>query len=82
MNPVAVAPVEELQRVTRNVLCTDYECCLEVALFRGWKNFSCKSCASFHPAQRTALEWHEDGLCCADLLSIVFGFWIMPETDL
>ncbi len=78
MTPVPARPVDELQRVTRKVFCKRYAACLNLALSRGWQNFSCSACADFDPAERPALDWIEDALQCADLLNIVFG--IMPET--
>lgn len=72
-NPICARAVEEPQRVERKVFCKHSERCLDVALSRGWANFSCKSCADFDPVERSAREWIEDGSQCADLLSVVFG---------
>ncbi|MGA2027477.1 MAG: hypothetical protein ABSH17_10490 [Syntrophobacteraceae bacterium] len=77
-NIVCARAVEEPQRVERKVFCKYYECCLDVALSRGWANFSCKSCADFGPVERSAREWIEDESQCADLLSVVFGLQLMP----
>jgi hypothetical protein len=80
MNPVQARPVDELQKVNRNVLCKHYDGCLDVALSQGWKSFSCGSCACFSLIQKSPLEWEEDMLRCGALLGVVFGRRIMPET--
>jgi hypothetical protein len=82
MNPVSARPIDELQRVKRNVFCEHYEACLDIALFKGWRSFSCGHCANFSQAQKSCAEWQGDALCCGDLISVVFGLSIMPETDL
>jgi len=78
MNPIPARPVEELQKVSRNVLCTSYDNCLDLALSKGWQNFSCRNCAAFSPIQKTALDWEEDALRCGALVGIVFYFQSMP----
>lgn len=74
MNPVQARPVDELQRVTRNVLCKHYDGCLDVALSQGWKSFSCESCTDFNLLQKSPLAWREDAMCCSSLLSVIFGW--------
>ncbi len=78
MNPISARAVEEPGRVNRNVLCEHYEDCLDVTLSRDWPGFSCESCGSFSPAQKSPLAWYEDAQSCADLIEVVFGWWIVP----
>ncbi|MGO9375454.1 MAG: hypothetical protein ACLQBD_25655 [Syntrophobacteraceae bacterium] len=79
MNPIAARAVEEPEKVNRNVFCKLYEDCLDVALSRGWKSFSCGSCADFSPLQKAPLSWQEDMMCCGALVGVVFGLRIMPQ---
>jgi hypothetical protein len=80
MNPVQARPVDELQRVHRNVFCENYDCCLDFTLLKGWRNFSCASCACCSLMQKTPADWEEDMLRCGALVGVVFGLLIMPET--
>lgn len=81
MNPVPARAVEELHRVHRNVFCKHYDRCLDLALRRAWKSFSCERCQCFSLLQKEPLDWEEDGLRCGAVLGVVFGFIGMPETD-
>lgn len=78
MKPVQARPVDELQRVNRNVLCEFYDRCLDLTLLRGWEGFSCGKCTCFSLIQKSPLEWEEDMLRCGALLGVVFGRRIMP----
>ncbi len=80
MNPIRAGAVEELRKVSRNVFCKHYDGCLDLTLQRGWKSFSCRSCADFNLIQKSPLDWEEDALRCGALAGVVFGFVIMPET--
>ncbi len=81
MTPVSARPVDEPQKVNRNVFCKNYDVCLDLAISRGWQNFTCEMCASFSAMQKMPAQWRQDGLRCAAVIAVLWGLMVMPEDD-
>ena len=80
MNPTRARAVEEVENVERNVLCQSYDSCLDLALCKSWKGFSCNDCTCFSPMQKCWEDWEEDNFRCGALVGVIYGFRGMPET--
>jgi hypothetical protein len=69
-NPTASKLAKSPQKVDRRVLCAGYEGCLDMAIKRNWRGFSCRKCRSFHPLQLSSIEWRLDSMACTVLLGV------------
>ena len=80
MNPSRVPGVEDPEKVERELLCVNYDSCLDLALSKSWKGFSCNDCKCFSPMQKCWEDWEEDMYRCGALIGVVYGFRGMSET--
>jgi hypothetical protein len=51
-------------------MCAAYECCLDEAVRRNWRGFSCRKCRAFKPLQFDPSEWLLDTLACTALIYV------------
>ena len=51
-------------------MCAGYECCLDDAIRRKWRGFSCRKCRAFKPLQLDSSEWLLDSLVCLALIGV------------
>jgi len=77
-NPVPAPPAGEANGVRRHVFCRRYSVCLDMAVQKGWKGFSCLECRGFQKGERIIDEWLQDMEACGLLLGVIFGNRCMP----
>lgn len=58
----------------RKVMCAHYGACLDVALQKSWKGFTCAQCLDYAHVEMDPLEWLEDGIRCRAL-----GYAVLHE---
>jgi len=51
-------------------MCASYERCLDKAVTRNWRGFSCRNCRTFKPLQFDSNEWFLDSLACFALIAV------------
>ena len=51
-------------------MCAGYECCLDEAIRKKWRGFSCRMCRAFKPLQLDSSEWLLDSLVCLALIGV------------
>jgi hypothetical protein len=49
-------------------MCADYERCLDEAIRRRWRGFSCRKCRAFRPLHLDPDDWLLDYLACIALI--------------
>jgi hypothetical protein len=49
-------------------MCACYESCLEEAIKRRWRGFSCRKCYAFKPLELDPIDWLLDSLACVALI--------------
>ncbi len=69
-NPTASKVARNPPKVDRRVMCAGYECCLDEAIRRKWRGFSCGKCGAFKPLQLDPSEWLLDTLACTALMYV------------
>jgi hypothetical protein len=69
-NPTVSSPATCPSKVERKVLCAVYEDCLDEAIRRNWRGFSCRKCRAFQPLEFGPSEWHLDSLACIALMAV------------
>ena len=51
-------------------MCAGYEHCLDVAVRRKWRGFSCCRCRAFQPLVLDPIDWYLDFLACTVLMGV------------
>ena len=69
-NPTASGVASSPSRVERRVMCAGYERCLDEAIIRHWRGFSCRMCHAFQPLELDSSEWFLDWLACVALVGV------------
>ena len=69
-NPTTSKVAGNPSKVDRRVMCAGYESCLDEAVRRKWRGFSCRRCRAFKPVRLDLSEWLEDSLACIALISV------------
>jgi hypothetical protein len=69
-NPTPSKIASSPSKVDRLVMCAHYERCLDQAVKRKWRSFSCQKCTAFIPLQLRPSEWYLDSLACTVLIGI------------
>lgn len=69
-NPIASRVAKSPSEVERRVLCVSYPYCLDTAIMKKWRSFSCQKCHAFEPIQLNPSEWLADSLACIALLYV------------
>jgi hypothetical protein len=49
-------------------MCAGYEGCLDEAIKRRWRGFSCRKCHAFKPLEFDPSDWFLDSLACIALI--------------
>jgi hypothetical protein len=49
-------------------MCTGYEQCLDKAIKKKWRAFSCRKCHAFKPLDLDPADWLLDSLACVALI--------------
>ena len=49
-------------------MCAGYEGCLDEAVKRRWRAFSCRKCCAFEPIELDPGDWLLDSLACVALI--------------
>jgi hypothetical protein len=74
MNPTMSPQSNGVANLSRNVLCTHYSRCLDVAIDKGWQGFSCCQCEAYAPEPPDeTLHWKEQAGRCKLLLTHLFA---------
>jgi hypothetical protein len=69
-NPTVSGVASSPSKVERRVMCAGYERCLDEALRRRWRGFSCRTCHAFQPLALDSSEWLLDWLACVALMGV------------
>lgn len=73
MNPTMSPQTKGVTSLSRNVLCTHYSRCLDVAIDKGWQGFSCSHCeAHEQEASEEYVHWQQQAGRCRSLLTRLF----------
>jgi hypothetical protein len=74
MNPTMSPQSNGVANLSRNVLCTRYSQCLDVAIDKGWQGFTCSQCETYDPEPPGgSLHWQEQAGRCRVLLTHLFA---------
>ena len=65
-------PSKDSLLAERKLFCIHYDSCLDLAVERHWKGFSCENCRGFRPVEWDAEDRTEDEFHCMALLLVVF----------
>lgn len=58
--PTPAKPVDEPEKVLRDVMCHLYDECLDIAILEDWENFSCLKCSLYMQTKRPSDKWLEE----------------------
>jgi hypothetical protein len=74
MNPTMSPQSNGVANLSRNVLCTHYAQCLDVAIDKGWQGFTCSQCETYEPEPPDeSMHWQEQAGRCRVLLTHLFA---------
>ncbi len=51
-------------------MCATYGHCLDKAVRKKWRGFSCRKCGAFEPLQLDSGQWLLDSLACIALIAV------------